>query len=237
MNGQSTVEESLNAGRRAKRVLWLINHSTLRAFEVPLLISLGYEVYTSKLYPRHQSGFRSGSADFSFDETLSIPAEDLLRLNNHDFYQEPLYPAVRGILNSHFDVAICGFFPDMLAEIAFGFKGLIMLRAFGLAGNESYADILRRCHLGGLIDRVGQVGRRFKFAQCYPTIADVEPAFFDSVKVDLPLGLPDSTYGNRNTWTGGRKEVLFFCPGINVAPLYYGVIYREFKSAFGNLPH
>jgi glycosyltransferase involved in cell wall biosynthesis len=220
-----------------RRVLWLINHSTLRAFEVPLLISLGLEVYTSKLYPRHQTSFRSSSADFSFDRSLTIPGDDLARLNAHDFYQQPLFPSVRSIVNRHFDAAICGFFPGMLREFADRFDGLLLLRAFGLADNESYAAILRRMHMANLLDRFARMGSRFRFAQCYHTIQDAEPDVLRRAAIDLPLGLPEETLGHRDSWTGQRKALLFFCPGINVAPKYYGAIYRDFKRAFGALPH
>ena len=33
-----------------KRILWLFNHSSLRSFEVPLLVKMGYEVYCPKSY-------------------------------------------------------------------------------------------------------------------------------------------------------------------------------------------
>ena len=56
-----------------KRALWLINHTTLRKFEVPLLTELGYEVYLLKSFP-YDEGNLSASVDYSYDATLTIPA-------------------------------------------------------------------------------------------------------------------------------------------------------------------
>lgn len=35
-----------------RRVLWLLNHTTLRECEVPLLQSMGFEIFTPKRFPR-----------------------------------------------------------------------------------------------------------------------------------------------------------------------------------------
>lgn len=44
--------------RERKRVLWLLNHSTLRDCEVPLLMKLGMEVFIPKAIPQ-RPGIRS----------------------------------------------------------------------------------------------------------------------------------------------------------------------------------
>ena len=47
-----------------KRALWLINHTTLRQFEVPILQSLGYEVFLPKTFP-YDEGNLSASIEYS----------------------------------------------------------------------------------------------------------------------------------------------------------------------------
>ena len=218
------------------RVLWLINHSTLRAFEVPLLISLGIEVYTSKLYPRHQAAFRSASADSSFDASLTIPEGDLARLNAHDFYQRPLFPAVRAIVNRHFDAAICGFFPEMIQEFVNDFDGFLFLRAFGLAANDptprystgcAWAHFwtgLRGWASGSALQRLFDDTR--SRARCVSPCG--RSICLWAARRDLEAaGLLDRR-------TAGDTV---FLPQYQRCAKYYGAIYREFIGAFEDLPH
>lgn len=54
-----------------KRILWLLNHRTLMPYEAPLIRRLGFEIFTPKVIPK--ANFRSAAADFSHDESLTIP--------------------------------------------------------------------------------------------------------------------------------------------------------------------
>lgn len=122
-----------------KRAMWLMNHSTLRKFEVPLLESLGYEVYLPKIFP-YDEGNLSASLDFSRDDKLSIPMEDLESLNHHDFYSG-MTPEIGEIASKHFDIAFFGFFPDQLAGLIRHFRNTIIMRPFGLSAGDCYTNI------------------------------------------------------------------------------------------------
>ena len=114
-----------------KRILWLINHTTLREFEVPLLISLGYEIYTPKCIPDLIYEW-SGSVDYTHDSTLTIPEKALYILNQHDFYEQPLTQPIISLINRYFGTAFCIFYPKLFEQIIRQFSGRILLRAFGL---------------------------------------------------------------------------------------------------------
>ena len=92
---------------RPKRVLWLLNHTTLRQFEVPILQSLGYEVFVPKSFPYDEANL-SASVDYGPDLQLSIPPQDIEKLNRHNFYGQ-LTSEISDIINSHFDIAFFAF--------------------------------------------------------------------------------------------------------------------------------
>jgi glycosyltransferase involved in cell wall biosynthesis len=226
----------MTVNNKDKRILWLINHTTLREFEVPLLVSLGYEVYTPKGIPDLIYDW-SGSVDYTYDKTLTIPAEALEILNQHDFYDTPFTPAVTKIINDYFGTAFCIFYVKLLEQVAYNFEGRILLRAFGLDKTMTYGRILN-ANLGNhILSRLQLLGDRFWFSQSYPHLHEVEPNVLKQRKVYHPLGLPDSFFKHKDCWVGGVNKILFFCSRIKVTPVYYGKIYDDFKKNFGDLPH
>ncbi len=219
-----------------KRILWLINHTTLREFEVPLLISLGYEVYTPKCIPDLIYEW-SGSVDYTYDNTLTIPEEKLQILNQHDFYEKPLTQPIVSIINRYFGTAFCVFYPNLFEQITRQFNGRILLRAFGLDKSSTYSQILRVSCGNDFLSRLKLLGDRFWFSQSYTNLHEIEDDALKLRKVDHPLGLPDSFFEKQNTWVGGIKKILFFCSRIKASPSYYGKIYAAFKKNFGDIPH
>src|SRR5262245_53181867 len=117
---------------KPKRALWLLNHTTLRKFEVPILMSLGYEIFVPKRFPSNEENV-SASITYEFDVGLTIPEQDLRALNAHDFYGE-LTPEISRIINTHFDIAFFGFFFAQLLSLVREFKGTLVLRPFGSLG-------------------------------------------------------------------------------------------------------
>lgn len=220
--------------RKKKRVLWLINHTTLREFEVPLLLSLGYEVYTPKLVPAFILEW-SGSIDYQYDSSLSIPQSVLDRLNQHNFYQDTLNSEVAALINQYFDAAICIFNNHLLKEIVKRFEGNILLRAFGIDKETSYSNIMGHFYNRDIIKRIHLLGKRFWFSQAYANLVDIEPWFLKSRCATHPIGLPQPFYKHENTWNGKVKKILFFCSRISHE--YYAKIYRQFKQNFGDMPH
>ena len=222
--------------KRSKRIAWLLNHTTMRELEVPLLRSLGFEVYTGKQL-LGDIGMRSGSADYSDDLHCSIPPDELEVLNRHNFYEDDYSPEVAGILNRRFGTVMCGMFMKMLREATAHFRGLILMRAFGRELGHNYSDFIK--HVGGpdLWRRVRAIGRRFRFAPCYAAITEIEEPLLKDGAVTLPLGIPERIFKNENSWIGGDQRILFFCPSIATAPTHYGRFYRDFKAELGNFPH
>lgn len=237
----STAEETMGLEVKSdcnknKRILWLINHTTLREFEVPLLISLGFEVYTPKNIPEIILGW-SGSVTEQFDDTLSIPKKDIDILNEHNFYDGPMTLQVAEIINQHFGSAFCVYYPKLLESLVHHFNGNILLRAFGLDKSNSYTSNLLLCLGQNFLNRIKMLGDRFWFSQAYDNLSEIETTVLRERSVYHPLGLPESFFINKNKWTGGENKILFFCSRINAAPEYYGKIYHEFIKNFGDLPY
>src|SRR5689334_5585281 len=96
-----------------KRILWLLNHTTLRAFEVPLLMRLGFEVFTPKIIP-NDIAERSGSVTFEYDHTLSLPEDIVHALNTYDFYQAEVEPDIFSLFNQYFGHAVLIFHTPLI---------------------------------------------------------------------------------------------------------------------------
>ena len=219
---------------KKKRVLWLLNHTTLMNAEVPLLINLGFEVFTPKIFPPDDAN-RSASVTYDFDETLTIPIELLKQLNGFDFYSSRWPASLRKRINAHFEIVICAFFPKMLNKVSDAFDGDIFLRVFGMAGDTTYASLIEQFGSKGLIRRF-KTKDRIWFAPSYANIAENEPHWLKKNTVYLPLGLPLDYYKNTNQWQPVENSILFICPRIKTSP-YYQQVYKEFKSSFDNFPH
>ncbi|MDG4854512.1 MULTISPECIES: glycosytransferase [unclassified Mesorhizobium] len=217
---------------KPRRALWLINHSTLRQFEVPLLESLGYEVFLPKIYHYDEANL-SASVDFSRDKGLTIPPDDLETLNRHNFYLG-MSPDVSEIANKHFDIAFCAFFPAQLAALVRTFNGHIVLRPFGLSGETTYTDLTIQNLEFYFLHEIEKRHERFWFGQAYDHLASIESGVFRRRALTLPLGLRDAVV--ENTWVGTDQKILFVCPRIGTSP-YYNTIYEHFKSVFGKYPH
>lgn len=219
-----------------KRILWFINHTTLREFEVPLLVSFGYEVYTPKCIPDLIYEW-SGSVDYTYDKTLTIPQDLLDKLNRHNFYEDNLIPEIASIINQYFGTVFCTFHQKLLDNIIYKFDGRVLLRAFGLDEASSYSGILYANKGEKIFSRIQLLGDRFWFSETYPQLHEVECNLIKSRKAYHPLGLPDELLKNKNDWRGGENKILFFCPRIKHSAVYYGKIYSNFKKNFGGFPH
>jgi glycosyltransferase involved in cell wall biosynthesis len=215
-----------------KRALWLMNHSTLRKFEVPLLESLGYEVFLPKVFP-YDEGNLSASIDDSRDPGLTIPAEDLAALNRHDFYTG-LTPEIGEIASRHFDIAFFGFFPDQLAGLVRHFRNTLVMRPFGLAKGVCYTNVVAETLGPAFLHELEQRRKDFWFGQAYDHLAEVETGIFSDRAITLPLGIDDAVV--RSGWTGTDRRILFVCPRIGSSD-YFRRIYRNFVSDFGELPY
>jgi hypothetical protein len=221
-----------------RRLLWVVNHRTLMAAEVPILRSLGWEVFIPKIVPDHDPGYRSAAITYDYDAALALPATTLRVLNRHDFYQRFWSPTVEEIINRNFDVIISSFsyYTTPLSEAARKFRGQIIARVFGREHPRTYAEVAAIGPHKNLLSELGAVGSRFAFGQGYSNLADIEPPELRSRAHTITVPLPAEFNSHKNIWRGGGAKAVFLCPGIRPGS-YYGDIYEGIKRDFGDLPH
>ncbi len=217
------------------RVMWLLNHTGARRFEIPMLKRLGItEIFLPKRYP-NDPGFRTASIDFSEDANLTIPEDELKILNSADWYDN-LDPAAIAIANRYFRLA---FFimhrPGILKALSTGFNGALIWRAYGLSADMGYGKSLEYYFDAGTAPRlIRLLGSRFWFGEAYSHLHESEPTYLRDRSIFLPAGLPAGKPSDE--WTGADRKVLFVCPDIGINP-YYESIYRSFIEDFFGLPY
>ena len=216
------------------RVMWLLNHTSARKFEVPMLKRIGVkEIFLPKKY-LPDIEFRSASVTYEEDASLTIPADDLAVLNEQDWYCSPSKQAW-DIANKHFDVLFFIFYkPEILTSIANNFKGVALWRTYGVAQGVTYDSILKMMSPNEGVYKFKSMGRRIWFAEAYPHLHKVEPDYIARRRLYLPLGLANTEVNDR--WTGGDAKIFFVCPNIATND-YYEKVYNDFKKSFGDLPH
>lgn len=221
--------------RKGQRILWLINHRTLMPYEAKLLVQFGFEVFTPKVIP-DESSFRSGIVDFTYDSSLTIPADVLARLNNFNFYQHEWPRDIVAMVNRYFGTVFTIPYSIQFKEVVRKFKGQVMFRVFGLDNSQTYWKALQILYGPEIYIDIYAIRERFWFAQGYDELAEVEPPLLAERALFLPIGLPDSFKVNKNSYTGTDNRILFLCPNCVSNP-YYAAVYKKFKEEFGDLPH
>lgn len=216
------------------RVMWLLNHTAARKFELLMLKTIGIkEIFLPKIHPNDPS-FRSSSIDWSEDKNLSIPQEDLAILNAEDWYSGANVKAWE-VANKYFDAA---FFilhdVGVLENISKHFRGVALWRAYGLDKSLTYSKVLLYLSKGQGITWIKNIGRRFVFAEAYSHLADIELRIINNQRIHLPLGLGNTQIINQ--WIGSDKKILFVCPDIGFN-YYYTDIYNKFIVDFKSFPY
>jgi glycosyltransferase involved in cell wall biosynthesis len=218
------------------RVMWILNHSTARKFELHMLKEIGFrEIFLPKICPSDPL-FRSTSIDYSEDANLTIPPEDLAVLNAENWYENPSVKAWE-IANKHFDII---FFilhsPDMVLSMKRNFQGAVLWRVFGLGGNNviNYSKILDETTKSSGKNMVESWGRRFWFAHAYEHLHLNEAEHISRRSAYLPLGLLDCSI--QDHWEGKDRRIFFVCPDIGFTS-YYHQIYQKFIQDFRGLPY
>jgi hypothetical protein len=224
-----------------RKIAWLLSHKTLRSAEVPILCSLGFEIWTQKQVPgvgssNFNNGWRSGDVDLSWDRTSTLPPEVLQALNQFNFYDEAITPEIGRYLNTYFELIVTDCFPNKIAEILRQYRGKVMLRACGREHPNAYTPLLWWGGDKGTLSAVREAYSRVWFAAGYPQVVANEIPFMKQRSVVLPVGLPSETLAKHGCWRGGDRRILFVCPSI-AASTYYREIYEQFKTRFGSLPH
>jgi hypothetical protein len=221
-----------------QRILWIVNHKTLMSGEVPLLRSLGFEVFVPKVVPIHDRGFRSAGVTDDYDAALDLAPAALRVLNHENFFERCWAPTVIQIINRYFDVIVCHFtyYTTPLREAALKFQGLLIARAFGREYPLTYGEFRTWVPHPSLLEDIRSLGRRFIFAQAYDNLAEIEEFPLRSRAHTITVPLPKLTFEHANSWTGAGSKALFLCPAIAGGGYYKGV-YLAIKRDFGDLPH
>jgi len=217
-----------------KRVMWLLNHTSARKFEVPMLKECGFdEIFLPKSFPADPS-FRSASIDWSEDECLTIPQEDLQILNNTDWYTGGTREAWM-IADKWFDAAFfIAFDTDNMKNMVNYFNGVCVLRAYGLHQPSTYGNWLSLITAGKGAEYIRKLGKRFVFGIAYEHLANIESPLIRDKACYLPLGMNDVTVSDN--WTGDRKNILFVCPDIAINK-YYNQVYKDFAKNFSEFDY
>ena len=220
-----------------RRLLWIVNHRTLMPAEVPILRSLGWEVFIPKIIPDHDSGYRSAAISYAFDAALDLPTSALRVLNKHNFYERSWSSTVEDIANRYFYGIICHFsyYTTPLSEAARKFCGPIIARVFGRESPRTYSEFAKIGPRKELLDELAAATDRFTFGQGYANIADIEPPELRYRAHTITVPLPKEFYSHQNCWRGGGTKAVFLCPAI-IPNSYYGDIYEGIKRDFGQLP-
>ncbi|GEO14616.1 hypothetical protein MAE02_23120 [Microvirga aerophila] len=208
------------------------------AAEVPILRSLGWEVYVPKIIPHNNPEYRSGGVTYEYDAALQLHPAALAILNQHDFYHQAWSATVTEILNKNFDVLIAGFsyYTLVLSEAAKKFNGLICARAFGREYPRTYADFDQYGMMPGVLAELDRLGSRFVFAQGYENLAEIEPEALQRHAQTVGIPLPKQIFHYEGIWKGGGENAIFLCPSITTSA-FYQEIYKGIKESFSYLPH
>jgi hypothetical protein len=208
------------------------------AAEVPILRSLGWEVYVPKIIPQNNPEYRSGGVTYEYDTSLHLHPAALAVLNGHDFYHHAWSATVAEVINKNFDVLIASFsyYTLALSEAAKKFNGLVCARAFGREHPRTYADFDQYGMVSGVLADLDRLGDRFIFAQGYENLADVEPESLRRHAHTITIPLPSKIFSFEGTWKGGGEHAIFLCPSISTSS-FYQEIYKRIKKNFSGLPH
>ncbi|HBB5019115.1 TPA: hypothetical protein KBP40_004068, partial [Escherichia coli] len=217
-----------------KRVMWLLNHTSARKFEIPMLKACGVdEIFLPKSFPADPT-FRSASIDWSEDENLTIPKEDLDILNACDWYTGAT-PEAWKIANKWFDVVFfIAYDARLIINLTKYFHGIIIYRVYGLSSDINYGKLLNFITEGKIANYLRRLGNRFIFGMAYDNLSNQEPDFLKRRAVYLPLGMRDVSVEDK--WTGKNKKILFVCPDIAINP-YYNKTYKEFVDNFSEFEY
>lgn len=218
---------------KSLRVMWLLNDTTFRHFEIFQLSNMGVkEIFLPKSFP-FDEGNLSASVTHEFDKSLQLGASDIELLNEQDWYGEP-EAAAWEVANKYFDVIFIGFFPRQMLSACLNFKGSIVIRAFGLGGDNTYSQLIRQIGGQSLQFAIARAGGRLWFGFGYEHLMQCEEDFVANRSVFMPVGLKTSNVSDQ--WQGNEKRIFFVCPRIGSSPYFRG-IYNNFIENFKGIPY
>lgn len=200
-----------------------------------------------KKFPQ-EINFRSASVDYSEDQYLTIPVDDLAILNEQDWYGTPTKKAWE-IANKYFQILFFILYKEpILVSIVKNFQGVAILRAYGLHAKNTYSLLLKSMNRENNLDMLNgsyneleckksliqKMGERFFFGIAYEHLYKIEEPFLQQQSLFLPLGLLEAKISNE--WVGSNPRIFFVCPEIAFNP-YYQKIYHDFIRDFREFPY
>ena len=197
-----------------RRILYNINHLKLISNEVPLLLTLGYEVYIPKHLPSIVGEANSAGIVRKYDESLTISERDLALLDSHNFYEEKSWGSdVVKLINDKFCMVITASYMTPIAAFLSRLSLPIGIRVFGHALPDTYSRVFP----ADVKELVMKHERRVTFLSAYPHLAEVEEEFKGIFRFAPVTLKPEGPYFQRSVT---KKAVLFQCSRINVSPHY-----------------
>jgi len=220
-----------------RRALWIVNHKTLLPAEVPVLRSLGYEVFIPKVIPQ-VSDYRSAIVTHDYDCSLSVRPRVLDVLNFHNFYERSWPTTLQRILNDNFSVLITSWsaYSAPLFEALRHFDGLIVARVFGREHPRRYTEFFDAPSAHDMPETILKAGNRFVFGQGFDALAEIEADCLKSRAHTITVPVPPYIWEKEGTWVGNENQCLFLCPNIVDSP-YYKAIYEQIGAEFQALPY
>lgn len=221
---------------RRKRLLWIVHHRTLMAAEVPILESLGYDVFVPRIALELDPAVDRAIANRR--QGRGLDAADVDALHGHDFYRDAWAPALADMLNARFDalVVTCSGFTAPITEAVRHFDGQIVARAFGREHPRRYSAFFVDSEGAADLARIDTLGDRFVFGQAFRNLADVEAPSFASRARTIAPPLAGWVYERSDDWRGRSGRALFACARIRKEG-YYRDVYEAIKRDFGDLHH
>lgn len=202
------------------RVAWLLTHKALLDFEVPLILSLGYEVFVPKITSSDNKNVSSNY--FKYDASLVNMKEELEILNQCNFYA-PITDEIKNLLNKHFDICFCDLLVWKCNENLF--NGKTYIRIFGREHPHNYSSF----------PSLNNLANNVYLACAYNEIIMYESSHLAAKSVFLPLGINKSHFDNYK-WMNTYKSIAFVCSYIDTN-IYYSNIKREFVDNFKDFPY
>lgn len=225
------TRKKITINGRPPRIMWLMNHVTLRNSEIAILNALGIqEIYLPKSFP-YDEYHTNDSITYDYDRTLSLSQNQIEVLNKQNWYYEPSEEAWL-IANSHFDIIFFAFNPEQIRNICRNFQRTIIVRIFSHYKNQTYNDFFQEEKNIEYTRIIRKCKNRLFFAALVDKPSKVD-VFSDQV-IHLPFEIRETTI--RSQWQGVHPWICFICPNINYSNSYKN-IYNSFKQNFGNFKH
>ena len=212
-----------------KRVLWLLNNSWLRQFEVPCLIDLGYEVFCPKI-----CGYGLGECVLSvtdeYDSSLSLPPDILNKLNHTDLYND-VDRHVFSLLNQYFDYVFLLPEATLIRDYIQHFGGVIILRWLGDEEGLTCTERLIRDGGYSLLYQINRCKERFYFAHMLKDDWKGECDIFRGRRAFLPVPVvTDEAPCERNI-----KKTVLLCSNICLDEGAYKAFAKYYKLFDGEV--